>query len=202
MGAAMTRRVFSIAIDWPSPPRLRTHRCCGGARSLSRYFREYRGSPHDGDRHRRVAVIGPRPAGIVASASQRSGSISFSPVPMTDSPLVIGRTRDHDRDLRRRGARDRTRGPQPPTLAGREQFHGVRRHDSRRRLLASNSAPVTEIIDQTTNSLVQLLSLRACRFDRSLSDPPLAQIQSNGNVELVGLRWPLERSVYPDRKPK
>ena len=38
-----------------------------------------------------VAVIGPRPAGIVASASAALW-FDFSPVPMTDSPLVIGRT--------------------------------------------------------------------------------------------------------------
>jgi hypothetical protein len=46
-------------------------------------------------------------------------------------------------------------------------------------------------------SLVQLLSLRSCRFDRTLSDPPLAQIQSNGDVAHVGLRWPAKEIGLP-----
>jgi hypothetical protein len=57
-------------------------------------------------------------------------------------------------------------------------------------VLAADSAPVAAMIDQTTEALVGLLSLRACRFDRALSDPPLAQIQSNGDVAHVGMRWP------------
>jgi hypothetical protein len=63
--------------------------------------------------------------------------------------------------------------------------------------LGADSAPVTEIIDQTSDSLIQLLSLRACRFDRALSDPPLAQIQSNGDIALVGMRWPAREFGIP-----
>ena len=53
------------------------------------------------------------------------------------------------------------------------------------------------MIEQTNDSLVTLLSLRACRFDRALSDPPLAQIQSNGDVALVGMRWPAKEIGLP-----
>jgi K+-sensing histidine kinase KdpD len=71
-----------------------------------------------------------------------------------------------------------------------EMIHGVA-------VLAADSAPVAAMIEQTTDSLVQLLSLRACRFDRALSDPPLAQIQSNGDVALVGMRWPANEIGLP-----
>jgi K+-sensing histidine kinase KdpD len=64
-------------------------------------------------------------------------------------------------------------------------------------VLAADSAPVASMIDQTNESLVQLLSLRACRFDRTMSDPPLAQIQSNGDVAHVGLRWPAKEIGLP-----
>jgi K+-sensing histidine kinase KdpD len=64
-------------------------------------------------------------------------------------------------------------------------------------VLAADSAPVTAMIEQTTDSLTKLLSLRACRFDRALSDPPLAQIQSNGDVAHVGLRWPAREIGIP-----
>jgi len=48
---------------------LRTHRCCGGARSLSRYFANTAAALTMVIVIVAVAVIGPRPAGIVASAS-------------------------------------------------------------------------------------------------------------------------------------
>jgi hypothetical protein len=71
-----------------------------------------------------------------------------------------------------------------------EMIHGVA-------VLASDSAPVAVMIDRTTDSLMHLLSLRACRFDRALSDPPLAQIQDNGDVAHVGLRWPAREIGLP-----
>ena len=45
--------------------------------------------------------------------------------------------------------------------------------------------------------MTNLLSLRACRFDRALSDPPLAQIQPNGDVAHVGMRWPAQEIGLP-----
>jgi hypothetical protein len=64
-------------------------------------------------------------------------------------------------------------------------------------VLAANSAPLSEMIEQTSLSLTNLLSLRACRFDRALSDPPLAQIQPNGDVAHVGMRWPAQEIGLP-----
>jgi hypothetical protein len=64
-------------------------------------------------------------------------------------------------------------------------------------VLAADSAPVTTMIDRTNQSLTRLLSLRSCRFDRALSDPPLAQILSNGDVAHVGLRWPAREIGLP-----
>jgi hypothetical protein len=71
-----------------------------------------------------------------------------------------------------------------------EMIHGVA-------VLAADSAPVSEMIDETNDSLTNLLSLRASRFDRALSDPPLAQIQSNGDVAHVGMRWPAKEIGLP-----
>jgi hypothetical protein len=63
--------------------------------------------------------------------------------------------------------------------------------------LAATSVPVDVIIDQACVSLVSLLSLRSCRFDRFLSDPPLARVQSNGEVVNVGMRWPAREIGIP-----
>jgi len=71
-----------------------------------------------------------------------------------------------------------------------EMIHGVA-------VLAANSVPVAVMIDQANTSLTELLSLRACRFDSSMSDPPLAQIRSNGDVAHVGLRWPAREIGLP-----
>jgi hypothetical protein len=145
-----------------------------------------------------VAVSGTRLSGIVASASGALWfdffltrpydrfTISHRPdLETTIALFVVGvlvtelaaRSRQHWR-----AANDST--------AYVSMIHGVA-------VLAANSAPVSEIVDQTTSSLTQLLSLRACRFDRTLSDPPLAQIQSNGDVVLVGLRWPAREIGLP-----
>lgn len=145
-----------------------------------------------------VAVFGNRLAGIVASASSAIWfdffltppydklTISHRPdLETTIAIVVVGvlvtelaaRSRQHWKAAN-------------SSTAYVAMIHGVA-------VLAANSAPVTEIIDQTTVSLIQLLTLRACRFDRALSNPPLAQIQSNGDVELVGLRWPAREIGIP-----
>jgi Domain of unknown function (DUF4118) len=64
-------------------------------------------------------------------------------------------------------------------------------------VLAADSAPVSAMIEQTNASLITLLALRECRFDRALADPPLAQIQSNGDVAHVGMRWPARELGLP-----
>jgi hypothetical protein len=63
--------------------------------------------------------------------------------------------------------------------------------------LAASSAPVSTVLDHTSRSLIQLLELRSCRFDRGLAEPPLARLQSNGDVVHVGLRWPVDEAGIP-----
>ncbi len=90
-------------------------------------------------------------------------------------------------------------------LAGRSRHHWRAANDSTQYVsmihsvaeLAAASVPVDVIIDQACNSLVPLLSLRSCRFERFLSDPPLARIQSNGEVTNVGMRWPAREIGIP-----
>lgn len=71
-----------------------------------------------------------------------------------------------------------------------EMIHGIA-------VLAANSAPVSDLIDRATASLATLLSLRACRFEKALSNPPLAQILSSGEVVHVGMRWPVREIGLP-----
>jgi uncharacterized protein DUF4118 len=145
-----------------------------------------------------VAVSGNRTSGVIASASAALWfdffltrpydriAISHRPdLETTIAIFVVGvvvtelatRSRQHWR-----AASDST--------SYVEMIHGVA-------VLAANSASVTAMIDQVTGSLIELLSLRACRFDRALSDPPLAQIQSNGDVAHVGMRWPAREIGLP-----
>jgi hypothetical protein len=145
-----------------------------------------------------VAVGGSRPAGVVASASAalwfdffltrpyERFTISHRPdLETTIAIFVVGvlvtelaaRSRRHWRAAN-------------SSTAYVEMIHGVA-------VLAADSAPVSEMINQTNESLTNLLSLRACRFDRTLSDPPLAQIRSNGDVAHVGMRWPAKEIGLP-----
>lgn len=63
--------------------------------------------------------------------------------------------------------------------------------------LAAARVPETEIIDRTTELLGALLSLRSCRFDRVLVEPPLARIGSDGEVVHVNLQWPVRQIGIP-----
>jgi hypothetical protein len=90
-------------------------------------------------------------------------------------------------------------------LAARSRHHWRAANDSSQYVsmihsvaeLAAASVPVDVIIDQACSSLVSLLSLRSCRFARLLSDPPLARIESNGEVLNVGMRWPAREIGIP-----
>ncbi|HEV3186935.1 MAG TPA: DUF4118 domain-containing protein [Acidimicrobiales bacterium] len=57
--------------------------------------------------------------------------------------------------------------------------------------LAARSSRSTVVIENVERSLVSLLDLRACRFDTTLANPPLARIVSSGAVIHVGLDWPV-----------
>jgi hypothetical protein len=45
--------------------------------------------------------------------------------------------------------------------------------------------------------LVQLLRLRACRFDPEVPDPPLARLEPNGAIVHIGMRWPTQNIGIP-----
>ena len=145
-----------------------------------------------------VAMIGPRLAGIVASASAALWFDFFLTSPYDRFAI------SHRPDLETTIAIFVV-GVLVTDLASRSRRHWQEANSATEyvamihdvAVLASNSAPFTEIISQTTDSLMRLLSLRACRFDRVLSDPPLARIQDNGDVELVGMRWPAKEIGIP-----
>ena len=173
----------SVVASTGAPAR---HR--GAARAISRNVRRHRRGPGDGGRHFGRRGRGPRAAGVVASVGRGVWfdffltrpydrfTISHRPdLETTIAILVVGvlvtelagRSRRHWQSANR-------------ATAYVEMIHGVA-------VLAANSVPVEAMIEQDERIARRgLLTLRASRFDRVLSDPPLAQIQSNGDVALVG----------------
>ena len=63
--------------------------------------------------------------------------------------------------------------------------------------LAASSVPSREIIDGAASALVDLLDLRACRFERVMANPPLARVLASGSVDHVGMEWPVEEIGIP-----
>jgi len=62
---------------------------------------------------------------------------------------------------------------------------------------AKSGAPSALVIESALDSLREILQLRACHFDFQPSDPPMAQIQANGDVVHVGMIWPTEELGIP-----
>ena len=63
--------------------------------------------------------------------------------------------------------------------------------------LAAGPAPMDDVIAHACASLREVLSLRACRFESGPLGPALARIVSNGEVEHVGLQWPVGEIGIP-----
>jgi hypothetical protein len=63
--------------------------------------------------------------------------------------------------------------------------------------LASASGPTSEIISRAASSIRELLDLRACRFEKLTSEPPLARIGPSGEITHVGLLWPVRQIGIP-----
>jgi hypothetical protein len=145
-----------------------------------------------------VAVTGTRIAGIVASASSAIW-FDFFLAPPYDKLTI-----SHRPDLETTIAIVVV-GVLVTELAARSRRHWQAANSSTAyvamihsvAVLAADSAPVAEMIDLVTLSLTKLLALRTCRFDRALADPPLARIDSNGEVALVGMRWPAKEIGIP-----
>jgi K+-sensing histidine kinase KdpD len=62
---------------------------------------------------------------------------------------------------------------------------------------AKSAAPSSLVIEQARDALTELLDLRGCHFDTKPSDPPMAQIQANGDVVHVEMLWPAEELGIP-----
>src|SRR5579863_2617751 len=118
-----------------------------------------------------VAVTGNRIAGVAASASAAAWFDFFlvrpydrftishrSDLETTIAILVVGVLVT---ELAARGRRHWQAASSSTAYVA--MIHGVA-------VLAADSAPVSEILERTNDSLVELLSLRACRFDRTLSN--------------------------------
>jgi hypothetical protein len=63
--------------------------------------------------------------------------------------------------------------------------------------LANGTAPSSAVIERAVPSIMRLLDLRDCRFERAPSDPPMARIMPNGEVLHVGLDWPVNQMGIP-----
>jgi hypothetical protein len=61
--------------------------------------------------------------------------------------------------------------------------------------LAQNS-PKT-LIECADDMLMEVLDLRACRFEAQPSDPPMARVLSSGEVVHVGMHWPVNAMGIP-----
>jgi hypothetical protein len=145
-----------------------------------------------------IAVLGNRVAGVVASIS---GAVWFD----------FFLTRPYDRfAISHRPDVETTVaifvvGLIITELAGRSRHHWRAANDATQYVsmihhvaeLAATSVPVDVIIDQACETLVPLLALRSCRFDRALSVPPLARIESSGDVMNVEMRWPAHEIGLP-----
>lgn len=75
-----------------------------------------------------------------------------------------------------------------------------RRHDESARLVAlvaegaalsSVAVPPSEVAAKVSNLLVDMLDLRACRYDVGGAEPPRARLTPSGEVENAGLIWPV-----------
>ena len=138
-----------------------------------------------------VAVVGPRRAGVVASLSSALWfdlflthpyerlTISHGPeLETTIAIFVVGIL------ITELAARSRHHWG-----AANEAYHFV----ATIRDVAESGArgdDTHEVVERARVALVQLLDLRACRFDAELEALPLARIEPSGDVVHVGLIWP------------
>jgi hypothetical protein len=53
------------------------------------------------------------------------------------------------------------------------------------------------LVERAEPMLIDLLDLRACRFDPRPSDPPMARILASGEVVHVGMQWPVDELGIP-----
>lgn len=62
---------------------------------------------------------------------------------------------------------------------------------------AAGTTAIATALAETSANLTELLSLRSCRVELGVVEPPLARITADGEVTHVGLRWPVESIGIP-----
>ena len=145
-----------------------------------------------------VAATGGRLAGIVASIS---GALSFdffhtrpyesftitrradleTAILLLIVGLIVGQLASRSR---------RHRGSAMESSADIARIHAVAE------LVAAGAAP-EDVILAVRNELVDLLSLKACRFTRSFEERPRRRLEANGEVFIGGLRWGMSTMGWP-----
>ncbi len=63
--------------------------------------------------------------------------------------------------------------------------------------LAVGGASTALLVERTTDELVTVLGLRACRFETVMTEPPRARLGPSGEIEHVGMLWPVEELGIP-----
>ena len=66
--------------------------------------------------------------------------------------------------------------------------------------LASGSGSAIAVTKDVERLLIELLSLKACRFDGALAVRPIARIEADGEILHAGVRWPSDGLGIPGPK--
>ena len=63
--------------------------------------------------------------------------------------------------------------------------------------LGASSEPAADVVERAGALLVEVLELRACRFEPGRAEPPRARLLVTGDVENAGLLWPVDEWGLP-----
>ncbi len=63
--------------------------------------------------------------------------------------------------------------------------------------LAASSEPAVDVVERVAAMLIEVLELRACRFEPGGAEPPRARLLVTGDVENAGLLWPVDEWGLP-----
>ena len=144
-----------------------------------------------------IAIAGSRLSGYVASASSTLWFDFFFTRPYNSFDI-------HGRDALEITICLMVVGLAVTELAARSRRHSRQSNEESRYVsmvrdltdLAQTSTS-DELIQRAKPLLIELLDLRACRFDPRPSDPPMARIYDNGDVLHVGMQWPVDELGIP-----
>jgi K+-sensing histidine kinase KdpD len=63
--------------------------------------------------------------------------------------------------------------------------------------MTAGTAPIDDVIASAVSALIELLHLRACRYETSTAGRRLARVEPDGEVVHAGLLWPVHQSGIP-----